>query len=97
MPQLRQITEHFKDKPIVVFGMNNDEKEEDAKFVIEKLGLNYRNLKATGLSDKYKVAGMPTLLILDPQGIVRDIHVGYSPTLRDDVVRSVERLLQAKP
>jgi peroxiredoxin len=97
MPQLRQITEHFKDKPVVVFGMNTDDKEEDAKFVIDKMGLNYRNLKATGLAEKYKVGGFPVLFIIDPQGIVRDIHVGYSPTLKDDVVHSVERLLQAKP
>jgi hypothetical protein len=26
-----------------------------------------------------------------------DIHVGYSPMLKDEVVRSVERLLQEKP
>jgi thiol-disulfide isomerase/thioredoxin len=97
MPQMKQIAEHFKDKPVVVVGMNTDNKEEDAKFIIEKMGLNYRNLKATGLPEKYKVRGFPTLLILDRQGIVRDIHVGYSPTLKDDVVRSVERLLQAKP
>ena len=97
MPQMKQIAEYFEDKPVVVFGMNNDSKEEDAKFVIDKMALNYRNLKATDLLEKYKVHAFPTLLILDPQGIIRDIHVGYSPTLKDDVVRSVERLLQTKP
>ena len=97
MPQMKQVADHFKDKPVVVFGMNTDRKEEDAKFVVEKMGLNYRSLKAAGLPEKYKVQGFPTLLIIDPKGVVRDIHVGYSPTLKKEVVRSVERLLPAKP
>src|SRR5262249_15678422 len=33
MPQVKQIAEHFKDKPVVVLGMNTDLKEEDAKFI----------------------------------------------------------------
>jgi thiol-disulfide isomerase/thioredoxin len=96
MPQMKQIADHFKDKPVVVFGMNTDRDEKDARFVIAKMGLNYLNLKATGIPEKYKVSGFPTLLIVDPDGVLRDIHVGYSPTLREEVVRSVEGLLNKK-
>lgn len=97
MPQMKQVAAHFEEEPVVVFGMNTDRKEEDARFVVEKMGLTYANLKATGLPEKYKVQGFPTLLILDQEGVIRDIHVGYSPTLRDEVIESVDRLLQAKP
>ena len=77
--------------------MNTDRKEEDALFVVEKMELNYANLKATGLPEKYHVQGFPTLIILDQQGVIRDVHVGYSPTLRDEVVQSVNQLLKAAP
>ena len=97
MPQVMEVATRFEGQPVVVLGMNTDRKEEDALFVVEKMGLKYVNLKATGLPEKYKVNGFPTLLILDQQGVIRDIHVGYSPTLRDDVVLSVERLLMPKP
>lgn len=41
--------------------------------------------------------GFPTLVVIDQEGVVRDVHVGYSPTLKEEVVQSVERLLKAKP
>ena len=91
------IAGRFKDQQVVVLGMNTDTKEEDARFVVEKMGLNYTNLKAAGLPEKYKVQVFPTLVVIDQDGVVRDIHVGYSPTLKEEVVKSVERLLKAKP
>jgi thiol-disulfide isomerase/thioredoxin len=94
MPQLKEIVAHFKGRPVVFFGMNTDRKLEDAQFVVDKMGLNYTNLKAEGLPKRYEVRGFPTLVIIDQQGIVRDMHVGYSPTLRDEVIQSVERLLK---
>ena len=30
---------------------------------------------------------------LDEQGIVRKIHTGYSPTLREDLIRDIDALL----
>jgi thioredoxin-related protein len=96
MPQMKQITSDFEGKPVAVLGMNTDEKDEDAKFVIDAMKLNYNTIKATGLPEKYKVKGFPTLVILDRKGVVRDVHVGYSPTLRKAVVESVEKLLAEK-
>jgi thiol-disulfide isomerase/thioredoxin len=93
MPQMKEVAAHFADKPVTVFGMNTDSKEADATFVIEKMGLNYGNLKAEGIPEKYKVRGFPTLLILDQEGLVRDIHVGYSAELKEKVVASIEKIL----
>ncbi len=96
MPQMKLIAEHFKNQPVQVFGMNTDSKVADAKFVIEKMGLTYSNLKATGIPAKYKIQGFPTLLIIDQEGVVRDIHVGYSSTLKEEIVESVNKLLKQK-
>src|SRR5262249_2046148 len=74
MPQVKEVATHFADKPVTVFGMNTDRNEEDAQFVIDKMGLNYANLKAEGIPEKYKVRGFPTLIIVDQEGMVRDIH-----------------------
>jgi RNA polymerase sigma factor (sigma-70 family) len=97
MPQVNEIAAHFVDKPVVVLGMNTDSKEEDGRAVVVKMRLNYANLKAIGLPQKYKVQVFPTLVIIDQQGVVRDIHAGYSPTLKEDVVKSVDKLLNRKP
>src|SRR5204863_5713937 len=96
MPQTKQIAAHFKDQPVAVFGMNTDRNEEDAKFVVEKMGLNYTNLKAEGLPEKYKVQGFPTLISIDQQGGVGDIHVGYSRPLREEASEAGEKLGNVK-
>jgi len=93
MPQVKQVAAHFQGRPVEVFGMNTDQKEDDARFVVEKMTLTYPTLKAEGLPEKYGVQGFPTLLIIDQAGMVRDVHVGYSPTLAKSVIASVEKLL----
>lgn len=96
MPQIKELADYFANQPVVVLGMNTDRDPADAEFVIEKMGLNYPSLKANGIPKKYGVRAFPTLIVTDQQGIVKSFHVGYSPHLRDDVIRQVEALLDYK-
>jgi thiol-disulfide isomerase/thioredoxin len=96
MPQLNALAEQFSSRPVAVLGMNTDRKEADAKFVADAMGLKYETLRAEGIPEKYGVQGFPTLILIDPEGKVRDVHVGYSPTLRADVAKSIESLLPGK-
>jgi peroxiredoxin len=96
MPQMNQLAEEFAGKPVAIFGMNTDRNEADAKFVIEKMELKYPTLKAVGQPEKFGVQGFPTLIVIDPRGRVHDIHVGYSPTLREDVGKQIRQLLAGK-
>jgi thioredoxin-related protein len=57
------------------------------------MGMKYATIKATGIPEKFGVQGFPTLIIIDQQGIVRDVHVGYSPKLREEVGKKIEELL----
>jgi len=93
MPQINQLADDFAGKPVMIFGMNTDRNEEDARFVIDKMGLKYPTLKAEGLPEKFGVSGFPTLIIIDQRGKVHDIHVGYTSTLREDVGRQIKGLL----
>jgi thiol-disulfide isomerase/thioredoxin len=93
MPQIKEVADHYKNKPVAVLGMNTDREEKDARFVVDKLSLNYTTLKAQGLPEKYGVQGFPTLIIIDQKGVVRGRHVGYSPTLRGELVKQIDGLL----
>ena len=95
MPQVKQLAADYKDKPVIVLGMNTDQKEEDARFVIDTFELRYPTIKAAGIPDKYGVQGFPTLIIVDQQGIVRDVHVGYSPDLHEKVSKKIDELLSS--
>ncbi len=96
MPQVKEVAKHYQGRPVAVFGMNNDRKEEDAKFVVEKMGLEYPVLRSDELPGKYGVRGFPTLVVIDQQGKVADVHIGYSDHLFEDVTATVDRLLSAK-
>ncbi|MDR3638770.1 MAG: TlpA disulfide reductase family protein [Isosphaeraceae bacterium] len=96
MPQVKELSDDFKGEPVAVLGMNTDKDEKDARLVVEEMGLTYPTLKAEGLPEKYHVRGFPTLIIIDQEGKVADVHVGYSPTLREEVSKSVKSLLSRK-
>lgn len=93
MPQVKALADQFRGKPVVILGINIDQKDEDARYVTNKLQLNYLTLHGTGIPDKYGVQGYPTFIVIDQKGIVRARHVGYSPTLHDDMAKSISSLL----
>ena len=97
MPQLKQLADDFPRDKVAVLGMNNDRNLDDARLVIEKMGLNYETLKnggnENGIHAKYGVRGWPTLVILDGAGVVRHVHSGYSPTLRQKLGDKIRELL----
>ncbi|HQR05348.1 MAG TPA: TlpA disulfide reductase family protein [Gemmatales bacterium] len=96
MPQMNQLADDFKNDNVVIIGMNTDRDEKDAKFVIDAMKLNYNTLKGEGLPTKFGVQGFPTLVIIDKEGNVHDLHVGYSKTLREEVGKTIRELLAKK-
>ncbi len=96
MPQLSALAEQFAGRPVVVLGMNTDSNEDDAKLVADVMGLKYATLRASGIPEKYGVRGFPTLILIDRDGKVSDVHVGYSPTLHADLAKEIEGLLPPK-
>ena len=96
MPQVKHVADHYRGRPVAVFGMNNDQKVDDAKFVVEKMELDYPVLRSDETPGKYGVRGFPTLIVIDQEGRVADIHTGYSPRLFENVTAAVDRLLAHK-
>jgi peroxiredoxin len=96
------LVDDFSGQDVAILGVNSDEDDTDALFVIDKLKLNYptlRNSSASGkdrINTKYLVHGWPTLVVIDPKGVVRHFHSGYSPTLRHDLGEKIRELLTEK-
>lgn len=102
MPQMKQLVDDFSGQDVAILGVNSDQDDADALFVIDKLKLNYptlRNGSASGkdrINTKYLVHGWPTLVVIDSKGVVRHFHSGYSPTLRHDLGEKIRELLTEK-
>jgi thiol-disulfide isomerase/thioredoxin len=98
MPQINQVAEEYAGAPVAVLGMNTDSDIEDAKFVAEAMKLKYPSVRIDReLPPQYGVRGFPTCVIIDQAGVVRDMHVGYSATLRESLKGSIDRLLKNNP
>lgn len=100
MPQMRQLADDFKGKDVVILGVNIDDDPEDARFVIKRFKLNYPSLDFAKLSTEKNrhpllswTFGYPTLLVIDKEGKLADIHVGYSPVLRHEVTESIKKAI----
>ena len=93
MPQVKQLAADFANRPVAILGMNTDADPADAKFVVKDLGLNYPILRAAAEPSPYHVRGFPTLFIVDRKGVVREMEVGYSPSLHDNVAAIIAKLL----
>jgi thiol-disulfide isomerase/thioredoxin len=96
MPQVNRLAETFRGQPVAVLGMTIDKDVKDARVVVDAMGLRYPIIQASDLPEKFGVQGYPTLIVIDQQGKVRDIHVGYSPRLFEELSAEVRNLLAEK-
>lgn len=96
MPMINQIAKDFSSAPVAVLGMNIDKDKNDALFVVNKMNLVYPSLQCGDVYKTYGVTGFPTLFIIDKKGIIRDIHIGYSPDLGEKVRKKIKSLLENK-
>ena len=93
MPQLKKLRERFGDKSLALFGVNVDRDIEDARFVADKLELNYPTLLSEQTQEAYGVTGYPTIIIIDPAGRVAEVHRGYADNLEEELAGTIEFLI----
>lgn len=94
MSEMNDVAARFRGRPVAVLGMNTDAKEEDARFVADVMGLKYPTLRARGVPETYGIKGFPTVILIGPDGVVRDVRAGYSPTLGADLTKAIEAMLR---
>ena len=95
MPQMNRITERLAGPEVIVLGMNTDLRAKDARFVADVMHLKYPSVRARSVAAAYQVEKFPTLLVIGPDGVIRDYHEGYSTRLAAQIVEQVERIRPA--
>jgi peroxiredoxin len=93
MPQVNRLSESFRGQPVVVLAMSIDKDEKDARIVRDAMKLGYPVLRAEEVATKYGVQGYPTMFVIGPDGVFREMHVGYSPKLFDELSTVIRGLL----
>ncbi|HLN27941.1 MAG TPA: sigma-70 family RNA polymerase sigma factor [Gemmataceae bacterium] len=101
IPHERALVERLRDKPFVMVGVNEDADEEQLRSVLKKTPVTWRSFKAQrpgkpGITEEWKLLGIPTLYLIDHNGIIRKRWVGGPPLeelngLVDELVATASR------
>jgi thiol-disulfide isomerase/thioredoxin len=96
LPELMEATSSFPEDKVVFVAVNQGEKAKQIKkFLKQKKWENLTvALDPQAVAGKsFKVEGIPQTVIIDKQGKVRHVHVGFSPNIGNRLKREVQALV----
>jgi peroxiredoxin len=93
MPGLQDLQDKFKDRGLEILSINQRESVEPVSSFIQRKKYTFHVvLDQDGVvAGKYGVQGIPTLVLVDKQGVVQWLRVGYSDK-DDDLRQLLEKL-----
>lgn len=93
MPTIQKIHEEYKDKGVVVFGVNCWERDDAQKYMNDKKFTYGLLLKADDVATRYGVEGIPAFFIVDPTGKIAFSESGFGPNSEKEIRAALEKLL----
>jgi len=95
LPHIEKLHRDFKDRGLVVLGVNNEDVEVARAFVKQK-GYTFTTLVDEGkeVSIKYGVSGIPQVFIIDREGKIKWHALGYGPGREVELRGVVEKILK---
>jgi peroxiredoxin/outer membrane lipoprotein-sorting protein len=92
MPNIEKLHRQFKNRGLVVLGVNQGEEPAPVRSFLKKNGYDFRVLLdgQQQVAERYQVSGIPTLFIIDQAGTIRTHFVGVrdESTLREALARA---------
>lgn len=98
LPFLQELGKELGPRGLSVVGINTDEDPAAAERFLSRHGLAIPTVRDPGarlVSERFAVRKLPTLLLVDRDGIIRYTHEGFLPRDGVQVRRAVESLLDA--
>lgn len=78
---------------LAIFGVNVDNKQSDAKIVLNNMKLNYPNLIASKkFATKCFVRSYPTIYVLNKHGMIKDVYKGAHVDFEHELSHSIQSL-----
>lgn len=93
MPGLQSLHEEYKDKGVVIFGINCWESG-DPEALMKREGFTYTLLlEGDSVAQMYAVSGIPTFYVISPEGRVAHHAVGFGPQMEEKLTEVIDALL----
>ena len=93
-PLLEGIARRYRDRDVVVLGIDTQDLSDNALGFIRQLGLSYPSLRdgTDGSQRAFQVIGLPETFILDRQGRIAHHHIG-PVTTPEQLTRPLDQIL----
>jgi|694.fasta_scaffold50759_5 cytochrome c biogenesis protein CcmG/thiol:disulfide interchange protein DsbE len=98
LPILLKVTKEFKNDHVVFYPINVGESQEAVKEYIVKANLDMTAALDTDkkVSDLYGVTGIPQTVIIDKNGVVQVLTIGFGPNMEKRVTSELDALVKGK-
>ncbi|MBJ95648.1 MAG: hypothetical protein CMP23_14390 [Rickettsiales bacterium] len=96
-PALELTWQLYRERDVVVIGVSIDEEEDDAGEFLGSFPVSYPMVLDRGgeaAERDWQVKSVPTLILIDRAGRIRERHMGYSPALMRKTVVTIDQLLE---
>ncbi|MFO8182699.1 MAG: TlpA disulfide reductase family protein, partial [Candidatus Aegiribacteria sp.] len=93
MPEIQAIHETYPDDRVSVYGVNVWENGDPEEFMDEN-GFTYGLLlEGDDVAEDYRVTGIPTMYVVDRQGVIAFVEVGANPDIGRLLTSAVDSLM----
>jgi thiol-disulfide isomerase/thioredoxin len=95
LPILAEVTKEYEPKGVRFFAINiREEPEKVSKFLeSQNLKINVALDKNADAAKAYNVMGIPQTVVIDPDGIVRDVHLGFEDNLKQSMADQLDIIM----
>ena len=100
IPHLTQLYKNYQDKGFELIGMNLDKsgEVEMVRRFVKSMDIPYPIIMTPeDVARNYKITGLPTTVLIDKEGKVREKIVGFNSAIGQQIASRIEELTSEKP
>jgi thiol-disulfide isomerase/thioredoxin len=99
LPHVEKLRQVYGPRGVVFLGINMERNQagvEKAKAMVKEKGIGLKQIIDPGtIAPAFGAHAIPHLVIIDPRGVVRAIHSGFSDEVGKEIEKELDRLLAA--
>ncbi len=98
LPVIDRLAKEFQDRGAAVYGVNSESPDLVKEFV-KKQGLSLAVLSDTSkkVFEQYNVRGIPQTVLIGKDGVIRNVHVGFSFNFESTLRQEIHAALNENP
>ena len=96
MPVLDQLYRHYRSLDFTILGVNVEQDSDNAKTLLKDVSVSFPVLfdSENKVSKLYEVKGMPSTVLVDRDGNIRYVHMGYQPGTEAEYQSQIRSLIR---